>query len=85
MIRHGDNSGVVIARSISMLKEMPHPYPIFADLLRFFACIDYKDNPDVLIEMVGRYLLANLKGGQAQNYSTKQRGTKTVKSFPLSD
>ena len=66
-----DNSGPVLARSISMLKEMPHPYPIFADLLRFFACIDYSEDKNVLITMVGNYLLANLKGGSAKNYPKK--------------
>lgn len=68
MISDDDNSSAVIARSINMLKEMPYPYPIFADLLRFFACIDYTLDKNTLITMVGNYLLANLKGGHAQDY-----------------
>ncbi|NIP22622.1 MAG: hypothetical protein GWN55_09850 [Phycisphaerae bacterium] len=68
MINQDDNSTAVIARAINMLKEMPHPYPVFADMLRFFACIDYTQDESAVIKMVGNYLIAHIKGGHAQNY-----------------
>lgn len=67
MIRQGDNSMKIIARAIGMLKEMPHPYPIVADVLTFFACIDYTQKESVVIDMISNYLLAHIKGGHARN------------------
>lgn len=68
MMNRNDNGEAVIARAINMLKEMPYPYPMCADILRFFACIDYTEDEAVLIKMVGNYLIAHLKGGHAQDY-----------------
>ena len=53
----------VIATSIRMLNEMPDPYPMFGDMLRFFACIDFSGEEKVLKQVVSNYLIAKLKSG----------------------
>lgn len=75
MISQNDNSVPVIARAVNLLKEMPYPYPAFAELLRFFACLDYSRPEEELHSIVKNYLIAILKKRSALNsvFYTKKR------------